>query len=183
MFDAAYAGSSGDQFAPAPLSPGQAQDLNTKLFRAAIGALQSDPTLKSFYTQYAPSQSVSMKDALASEFTQSYDSIVKSYSGRDGELSHDGMFAFREFFADAVFSTPPSLYALGAVQTIQSRLAGYTSQANSAPSNEQPSQPQAAYAESLGEQAQAMAAGLKESFASILYRAAQADQSTPNQIN
>ncbi len=182
MFDAAYAGT-GDRYAPAPLSSSQAQDLNTKLFKAAVGTLESDPAVKSFYTQSPSGQGVSMKDALASEFTQSYASIVKSYSGPDGELSSSGMSAFREFFADAVFSPPPSAYALGAVQTIQSRLASYIAEAKSAPSNGQPSQQQTAYAESLGEQAQAMAAGLKASFASILNGAAQADQSTQNLIN
>lgn len=177
MFDAAY-GDAGDPYSPAPLTTSQAQDLQTKLFQSAVDTLQSDPTVKSFY-----SQSVPMKDALAVDFQNGYSSIVKAYSGPDGELSSAGMNAFREFFADAVFTPPPSNYALGAVQTIQNNIASYIAQANSAPANAQPSQQQAAYAESLGEQAQAMAAGLKESFASILSGAAQSDQNTQNLLD
>jgi hypothetical protein len=181
MFDAAYS-DDGDPLLPAPLSTSQAQDLQTKLFQAAMGTLQGNSAVKSFYTQSA-SSGVSMKDALAAEFQQGYSSIVKAYSGRDGELSSAGMSAFREFFADAVFTPPPSSYALGAVQMIQNRLASYLSQADKASSAAQPSRQQAAYAESLGEQAQAMAAGLKEAFASILNGAAKADQNTQNLLN
>ncbi|MBV8072913.1 MAG: hypothetical protein JO270_23625 [Acidobacteriaceae bacterium] len=172
MFDAAYA-DAGDGFSPAPLSTSQAQHLQTRLFQAAVGTLQSDSPVKAFY-----SQSIPMKDALSAEFQQGYDSIVKGYSGPDGELSSTGITAFREFFADAVFTPPPSSYALGAVQTIQDRLTSYISRANQSPSSAQPSQQEAAYAESLGEQAQAMAGGLNEAFTSILNGASQNNQST-----
>ncbi|HEX4772168.1 MAG TPA: hypothetical protein VH351_15135 [Bryobacteraceae bacterium] len=181
MFNAAYS-DVGDPFSPAPLSTRQAQDLQTKLFQAAIGTMQSNPAVRSFYTQSVP-QGVSMKDALSLEFQQGYDSIVKAYSGRDGELNSAGMSAFREFFADAVFTPPPSSYALGAVQTIQNRLATYISQADKSSSGAQPSQQEAAYAESLGEQAQAMAAGLKEAFAGILNGASQSDENTQSLLD
>lgn len=180
MFDAAYA-DAGDQFSPAPLSTSKAQDLQTKLFEAAIGTLQSDPAVKSFYdNQSTSSQGVSMKDALAVEFQQGYDSIIKYYSQgtKDGGLNVDGLKAFREFFADAIFSPPPSSYALGAVQTIQSKTASYIAQANRTSSTAPLSQQQHDYGRSLGEQVEAMAAGLQESLDSILQGAAQADQST-----
>jgi hypothetical protein len=176
MFDAAYA-DVGDHFAPAALSTSQAQDLQSRLFQTAIGTLQNNSSVKSFYNQSAP-----MKDALAVDFQQGYNAIVKAYSGPDGELNSAGMSAFREFFADAVFSTPPSSYALGAVQTIQNRLANYIAEADKMGSNAQPSQQEIANAESLGEQAQAVAAGLKESFASILNGSAKADQNTKDLV-
>ncbi len=164
MFDAAY-GDIGDQFSPAPLSTSQAQDLQTKLFQAAIGTLQSDPAVKSFYNQ-----STSYEGCFGGRVPTRlrFDRQSPYYRGPDGELSSDGLSAFREFFADAVFSPPPSSYALGAVQTIQSRIASYIAQANKTSSTAPLSQQQYAYGESLGEQAQAMAAGLKESFNSIL---------------
>ncbi len=54
------------------------------------------------------------------------------------------------------------------LRPIAAQMASYIAQADKMPSNAQPSQQELAYGESLGEQAQAMAAGLKESLASIL---------------
>lgn len=177
MFDAAYS-DAGDPQSPAPLSIGQAQDLQTRLFQAAVGTLQSDPNVKSFYQGSVP-----MKDALSVDFQQGYDSIVKAYSGKDGELSSQGMSAFREFFADAVFSPPPSNYALGSVAIVQDKLSKYVAMAANKAAGEQASPEEQNYAESLGEQAEAMAAGLQESFASILSGAAESDQNTQNLLN
>ena len=180
MFDTAYAGIS-DQFGPGPLQPNVAAKLQANLFEDAITTLESDPSVKSFYTQ-----GTSMKDALCVLFQNGYDSILnlKDYRGeQDGELSGKGIEAFKEFFADAVFTPPPSVYALGTVQMMQSKIADYINQANSMSPNAQPSQQQYAYAQSLGEQAQAMAAGLQEALSSILSGAAQTDANTKDLLN
>ena len=179
MFDAAYA-DTGDRFAPAPLSTDQAHDLQSRLFQASIGTLQSDPSVKSFY-----SQSVPMKDALAADFQSGYDSIVKAkaYSGPNGELSSNGMQAFREFFSDALFSPPPSSNALGTAQFFQGKLNSFITDANKLPAGATASVAQLQQARLMGEQAEAMAAGLKESLTSILAGSTQADNNSQAMVN
>jgi hypothetical protein len=189
MFDAAYA-NVGDQFAPALLPTSQAQSLQTSLFQDAMGLLtpgsQSyDPDVNSFYTQNVPSQGVSMKDALASLFQNDYASIVQLYSTEPNHtLSPEGMQTFQEFFALAVFTPPPSPYASGAIQTILSQINNLASlyPPSGGHSPEPPDQEQN-YAISLGEQAEAMAAGLQEALTSILSGETQAYQGTQNLIN
>lgn len=180
MFNTAYAGM-GDQFASPVLSADQAGNLQKNLFQTAVNTLGSDPTVKSYFTQAAPSDSVSMKDALDSLFQNGYSSIVKAYSSPDGEFDRAGQDAFREFFADAVFTPPPSAYASGAVQAIQSRLTSYISAANHAPAGSAPSNAEANYAKSLGEQAAAMSAGMQQAFSTILN--GHSDEGLQNFIN
>lgn len=179
MFNAAYA-DVGDQFSPAPLSTSKAQNLMTNMFQAAVTTLQNDPTVKSFCTENVPSEGVSMKDALAVDFQNGYDSIINSrlYTEPNGTLSQAGLDGLREFFSDAIFTSPPSQYASSVVQMMQQKFGSYITEANNNPS----AKPDFFSAVKLGEEAQTMAAGLQESFTSILNGSQQADQDTKNLI-
>lgn len=190
MFNAAFAGT--DTFSaggntrtsclisnvPAPLSPRDAGSLQAHLFQVAMDTIQNDPTVKSFYTENVPdpTKNVSMKDALAVDFQEGYDSIVKHYSSANGEFSNSGELAFREFFADVVFTPPASNRAFGAVKTLLDKLNTFTSQANSANAKTM----NGFAARSLGEQLQAMNSGLSLALGRIKDGKANADQNTKN---
>jgi hypothetical protein len=168
----------GDWFAPAPLSTDDAHALQSNLFHAGIDALQSDSSVKSYYDQNVP-----MKDALSVEFQSGYDSIVKSYSGPDSELTSGGMQAFETFFSNAVFTPPPSSIAEVTTSFFQNKLNSFINTANQVPANTAGSLAQRELATSMGEQAQAMAVALKQSLASILNGSTQSTQGTQNVIN
>jgi len=173
MFDAAYS-DVGDQFSPAPLSASDGQRVMSTMFESAVNTLGNDPSVKSFY-----GQSTSMKDALCVDFQQGYDSILKDYTASNGALTPTGLSGLREFFADGVFSSPPSVYAGGVVSMMRQKLNSYITDANKNLSGK-PADWFTGF--SLGEQAEAMAAGLQESFASILSGSQQSDQATQNLI-
>jgi len=178
IFNAAYSGYS-DRFCPPQLSAKQAADLQANLFADATDMMVNDPSVASFYTKNVPdpTQSVSMKDALAADFQEGYDSIVDHYRVRDDDgkltaLSGDGETAFREFFADVVFSPPTSNRASGAVNTILNKLTDFHK--NSGDPD---------YATCLGNQLEAMNDGLSLAVGRIRDDQANADQNTKELLN
>jgi len=177
IFDAAYSDVS-DRFSRAPLTTDQAQNLQARLFQATVDSLQADPALHAFYNNSVP-----MKDALAADFQQGYDSIVKANSGPDGELSSAGMQNFQEFFGDVLFTPPPSSNAAGVAQFFQGTLNNFVADANKLPPGAHISQPQQELGTSLGEQAQAMAGALKQSLTSILNGQIASTKGTQDTIN
>lgn len=167
---------------------GMPQSVQSEMFRGTCDALSSGSAAQSFVRGNA-----GMKEALNADFQQSQHAILSypgtgnpptgAWSEPNSALTQEATLGLKQFFANAVFSMPPASNAKGSMNLILGQISDLTKTANALPhSGSAPGQIQS-QAFILGQEAEAMSAGMQQQFSSILASSANAHQETNALLN